>query len=182
VVDGFPSSHYLTCKPFNTGTAWLFSNSAPSLFIGSMPKAEAEALATDTEGYDTTQGTGAVNQAVKFPQDKVLGCVEVYKASSVSDSKPRFPASLNTGYVAVTNGKGYSVYRNVDKAATEALPENEGKLVYGYAMGTADVEGSTDPSGIDAEASIANGAHIIYVQTNNSSNDFHQRKQASLKK
>ena len=182
VVDGFPTSHYMTCKPFNSGTAWVFSNSAPSLFIGSMPKAEAEALATNTEGYDTTQGTGPVNQAVKFPKDKVLGCVEVYKAASVADSKPRFSADLNTGYVAITNGKGYSVYRNVDKEATEALPENEGKLVYNYSMGTTDVEGTTDPSGIDAEASIANGAHIIYAQTNNSEKDFHQRKQASLKK
>lgn len=182
VVDGFPTSHYMSCKPFNTGTAWLFSNSAPSLFIGRMSKAEAEALATNADAYDTTQGTGAVNQAVKFPQDLVWGCVEVYKASSVDTSKPRFPKSLNTGYIAVTNGLGYSVYRNVDKEATEALPENEGKLVYGYSMGTADVEGSTDPSGIDAEASIANGAHIIYAQTDNSEKDFHQRKQASLKK
>ena len=182
VVDGFPTSHYMSCKPFNSGTAWLFSNSAPSLFIGNMSRAEAEALATNADAYDTTQGTGAVNQAVKFPQDKVWGCVEVYKASSIDTSKPRFPKSLNSGYIAITNGLGYSVYRNVDKEATEALPENEGKLVYNYSMGTADVEGSTDPSGIDAEASIANGAHIIYVQTNNSEKDFHQRKQASLKK
>ncbi len=41
-------------------------------------------------------------------------------------------------------------------------------------MGTKDIEpkyGSTDPSGIDAEASIANGAVIIYKDTNNSGND-----------
>ena len=183
VADGFPTSHYMTCKPFNSGTAWLFSNTAPSLFIGNMPKAEAEALATNVEGYDTTQGTGPVNQAVKFPKDKVLGCVDVFRASAVSTSQLRFPAALNSDYVTLTDGLGYSVYRNVDKEATEALPENEGKLVYNYSMGTADVEGgSTDKSGIDAEASIANGAHIIYVQTNNSKNDFHQRKQASLKK
>ena len=70
----------------------------------------------------------------------------------------------------------------MDKEATEALPENEGKLVYGYTGGTDDVEGSTDPSGIDAEASIANGAHIIYSDTNDSFIDFHQKKVASLKK
>ena len=44
------------------------------------------------------------------------------------------------------------------------------------------MEGSTDPSGIDAEASIANGAHIIYSDTNDSFIDFHQKKVASLKK
>ena len=183
VADGFPTSHYMTCKPFNSGTAWLFSNTAPSLFIGNMPKEEAEALATNVEGYDTTQGTGPVNQAVKFPKDKVLGCLEVFRASAVSTSMLRFPAAMNSGYVTLADGLGYSVYRNVDKEATLSLPENEGKMVYNYSMGTADVEGgSTDPSGIDAEASIANGAHIIYVQTNNSEKDFHQRKQASLKK
>lgn len=83
----------------------------------------------------------------------------------------------------LTNFQGYSIYRNVDKAATEALPENAGKLVYGYSLGTLDYKGaqSTDPSGIDAEASIRNGAHIVYQDTNNSGNDFHQRAKASLK-
>ena len=82
----------------------------------------------------------------------------------------------------------FSYYRNVDKSATEALEENQGKLVYNYHYGTFDVfnagntdRGSTDPSGIDAEASIKNGAHIIYLDTDNSTNDFHQRSQASLK-
>lgn len=185
VSDVIPDTHYLSCIPFNTGTAWLFSNTAPSLFIGNMPKAEAEALATNTEGYDTTQGTGATNQAVKFPVDKVIGCVDVFAADKLDTSNGRFPASLNTGYVAITSKLGHTVYRNVDKAATEALPENKDKIVYDYAGGTYDEAtgtGSTDPSGIDAEASIAAGAHIIYVQTNNSGNDFHERAVSSLKK
>ena len=185
VSDVIPETHYLSCIPFNTGTAWLFSNSAPSLFIGKMAKAEAEALATNTEGYDVTQGTGAVNQAVKFPTDKVIGCVDVFASDKLDTSNGRFPASLNTGYVAITGKLGHTIYRNVDKAATEALPENKDKLVYDYAGGTFDEttsSGSTDPSGIDAEASIANGAHIIYVQTNNTGNDFHERKVSSLKK
>lgn len=185
VSDAIPEAHYLSCKPFNTGTAWLFSNTAPSLFIGKMAKEDAEALATNTDGYDNTQGTGATNQAVKFPVDKVIGCVDVFAADKLDTSNGRFPASLNTGYVAITSKLGHTVYRNVDKAATEALPENEGKLVYNYAGGTYDEAtgtGSTDPSGIDAEASIAAGAHIIYVQTNNSGNDFHERAVSSLKK
>ena len=73
---------------------------------------------------------------------------------------------------------GYTLYRNVDKEATEAIKENEGKLVYNYSLG---VEDSTDPSGIDAEASIKNGARIVYKDTNNSSVDFHQRSKASLR-
>lgn len=185
VADAIPTTNYLSCIPFNMGNSWLFSNTAPSLFIGNMPKAEAEALATNTEAYDLTQGTGAVNQAVKFPVDKVIGCVDVFAADKLENSNGRFPASLNAGHVAITSKLGHTVYRNVDKEATEALPENEGKLVYNYAGGTYDEAtgtGSTDPSGIDAEASIAAGAHIIYSQTNNSGKDFHERTVSSLKK
>lgn len=180
--DAIPTSHYLSCSPFTQGNAWAMSNSSPAFFIGQMPKAEAEALSKDTEKYDHTLGTSAAMNVVKFPKDKVIGAIEVYSQPNLAKSAPRFPADINTGYVAITNNQGYSVYRNVDKAATEALPENEGKLVYDYALGTQDIEGSTDPSGIDAEASIANGAHIVYSQTNSSTNDFHQRKVASLKK
>ena len=180
--DAIPTSHYLSCSPFTQGNAWALSNSSPAFFIGQMPKAEAEALSKDTEKYDHTLGTSAAMNVVKFPKDKVIGAIEVYSQPNLAKSAPRFPADINTGYVAITNNQGYSVYRNVDKDATEALPENAGKLVYDYALGTADIEGSTDPSGIDAEASIANGAHIIFSQTNSSTNDFHQRKVASLKK
>jgi len=112
----------------------------------------------------------------------VVDAVEVWSAANVDKSQVRFSADVNVGYLPVTNKMGYSVYRNVDKEATEALEENAGKLVYNYSGGTTDVEGSTDPSGIDAEASIANGAHIIYSETNDSGKDFHQRKVASLKK
>ena len=78
----------------------------------------------------------------------------------------------------LTNRHGHTLYRNVDQQATEALEENAGKLVYNYQLG---VDGSTDPSSIDAEASLKNGAHIIYQDTNNSTNDFHERQRCSLK-
>ena len=91
----------------------------------------------------------------------------------------RLTADVDAGYVWLTNYQGHTLYRNVDKTATEALPENEGKLVYNYTLG---VDGSTDPSGIDAEASMKQGAHIIFQDTNNSSNDFHERAKCSLRK
>ena len=180
--DVIATNHYLSCSPFTQGNAWAMSNSSPAFFIGQIPFAEVEALCKDTENYDHTLGTSNAMNVVKFPKDKVIGAIEVFSQANVAKSAPRFPASVNGGYVAITNNKGYSVYRNVDQASTEALPENAGKLVYDYAFGTTDVEGTTDPSGIDAEASIANGAHIVYSQTNSTTNDFHQRKQASLKK
>lgn len=181
VSENIPASNYLSCVPFNKGTAWVLSNNSPAIFIGKMPKAQVDALVADTANYDTTIGEGDVNWRVKFPKANVVGCLEVFRSTAISESKVRFSADINTGHVVFTNQKGYTVYRNVDKEATEALAENKGKLVYDYAMGTTDVEGTTDPSGIDAEASIAKGAHIIYKQTGNSGNDFHQRMVASLK-
>lgn len=179
--DAIPTANYLTSYPFNKGNAWVLSNSAPGFFIGSMSRSENQRISTDQANFDLTNGTTDTGWSVKFPKSAVIGAVEVFSAANIEKSLARFSPDINTGYVAITNNKGYTVYRNVDKEATEALPENEGKLVYGYSGGTEDVNGSTDPSGIDAEASIANGAHIIYAQTNDSGKDFHQRKVSSLK-
>ena len=78
-------------------------------------------------------------------------------------------------------GKAY----REDGDAYAIIEGNKDKLVYNYAMGTVDIEskhGTTDPSGIDAEASMTNGAVIIYKDTNNSGNDFHLRQKSSLRK
>jgi len=106
-----------------------------------------------------------------------LDGVEVYTTASTKNTK-RMTADIDAGYVSLTNKLGHALYRNVDQKATEALPENKGKLVYSYALG---VESSTDPSGIDAEASMKNGAHIIFKDTNNSTDDFHERVKCSLR-
>ena len=179
--ENIPQEHYLTGKAFAmTPTGWPLSTGSPTFFIGKMPRTEAEALCLNTNELDKT--LGAMFSCIKFPKACVYDAVEIWAKGNEATSHVRFSADVNSNYVLLTPKLGYSVYRNVDKEATEALPENEGKLVYGYAGGTDDVEGSTDPSGIDAEASIANGAHIIYSDTNDSFIDFHQKKVASLKK
>ena len=119
----------------------------------------------------------ATNACFKVPTNWILDGVEVFGASVVAKSKKRFTPEVDGGYVLLTNKLGHSLYRNVDKARTEALPENAGKLIYNYSMGVS----AGDPSNIDAEASIKNGAHIIYMDTNNSTNDFHERKEFSLR-
>ncbi len=182
VSESIPKDHYLYGYQINQQTAWTLSDSSPAFFIAKMKHSELEALCTNTSAYDFTGGDTAIGWAVKLPKANVIGAVEVFAAANLATSHPRFTSDVNTGYVVMTVGKGRSVYRNVDKDATEALPENVGKLVYNYSLGTADEGGSTDPSGIDAEASIAAGAHIIYSQTNDSGKDFHQRKIVSLKK
>ena len=182
VSESIPANHYLNGVQINQGTAWVIANNSPGLYIARMSSADATALAENKDAYDTTQGSTAATAIAKFPKANVIDAIDVWSSANVAKSKPRFSADINTGYLAITNNQGYSVYRNVDKEATEALEENAGKLVYDYAGGTEDIEGSTDPSGIDAEASIANGAHIIYVDTNDTGKDYHQRKVASLKK
>ena len=181
VSDVIPPSHYLSGYQINRQNAWTISNTAPALFMAIMGKSELEALCTNTADYDLTAGTNDISWAVKMPKANIIGALEVYAAASLEACHPRFSSDVNTGHIVMTGQLGYTIYRNVDKEATEALPENEGKLVYNYSGGTEDVGGSTDPSGIDAEASIAAGAHIIYLQTNDSGKDYHQRRIASLK-
>ena len=181
VSDVIPTSHYLSGYQINKSNAWVLSNTAPAFWMGKMTKSALQQTIADTEHYDQTAGTGDVNWAVKIASSDVIGCIDVFKSDKIESSNLRFPSYLNTGYAVLANQMGYTLYRNVDKEATEALPENAGKLVYNYAGGTEDVNGTTDPSGIDAEASIKAGAHIVYLQTSDSSKDFHQRKVSSLK-
>lgn len=182
VSESIPTAHYLSTVPFTKGNAWAISNSAPAFYIAKMSAADVKAISQNAAEYDHTLGTSEAFNVVKFPKANIIDCIEVWAKAQVAKSQHRFPSAINTGHVEFTNQLGYSVYRNVDKAATEALPENSGKIKTGYAGGTDANGGSTDPSGIDAEASIAAGAHIIYQNTNDSGKDFHQRKVASLKK
>ena len=182
VSDVIPKSHYLGGYQINMQNAWTFSNTDPALCIAKIGSSELKELCTNTEAFDFTAGTTNVGWSVKLPKSSVIGALEIYTSAKIELSHPRFSADINTGYAVLTNQLGYSIYRNVDKEATEALPENAGKLVYNYALGTAEEGGTTDPSDIDAEASFAAGAHIIYQQTNDSGKDYHQRRIASLKK
>jgi len=172
VAETISKSHYLTASMFNAGNSWVISNSAPAFFMGKMPKDELKALVDNTGAYDITGGTTNVGWAPKFPNQNIVDAIECWDATQVERSNNRFPASVNTGHIALTKQLGHTHYRNVDAEATEALAENAGKLVKGYA---------DDPSGIDAEASIKAGAHIIYKDTNDSGKDFHERKTQALK-
>jgi hypothetical protein len=128
--------------------------------------------------YDGGQVGSQVWACVKVPNEWIVDAIEVFSSGYKDSSMKRLTSDIDAGYVWLTNYKGHSLYRNVNQAATEALPENAGKLVYNYTLG---VNGTTDPSGIDAEASLRQGAHIIYQDTNHSTNDFHEREKCSLR-
>lgn len=183
VSDNIPASHYLTTYNYSLGSmnAWALSVSSPAFVMFSPEGTTAKEFTTNA---DNIEYNGTANGAAKIPLSWIEDAVEIYDGTKLDASQKRVLPAADAGYViSPANKLGYTIYRNVDQAATEALPENEGLLVYNYAGGTADIDnGSTDPSGIDAEASIANGAHIVYKDTNNSTNDFHVRKVASIKK
>ena len=174
-----PTSHYLKAVELGLGNGWPLSVSSPALVVfqtqGDTPADYA--LNPNNQWYD---GDRVIQTwvCVKVPNEWIVDGVEVFSSGYKDSSVKRLTADIDAGYVWLTNYQGHSLYRNVDKAATEALPENEGKLVYGYALSA---EGSGDPSEIDAEASMRQGAHIIYQETNNSSADFHERLKCSLR-
>ncbi len=180
-ADVIPTSHYLKAKFYGQGNGWTISVSSPTLFVfqtqGTTPSAFAENASN--LWYDGGNEGKSVYACLKVPNEWILDGMEVFQTSKVSDSQKRLTSDIDAGYVGLTNYLGHVLYRNVDQTATEALAENTGKLVYNYSLG---VDDSTDPSKIDAEASMANGAHIIFQDTNNSTVDFHERQKCSLRK
>ena len=179
-ADVIPTSHYLKAIRYGLGNGWALSNTAPAVYIFQTKDATPDVYATqaDNQWYDGGKTHQESGHCIKVPNEWIIDGVEVYTTSKTEDCKKRLTADIDAGYVWLTNQLGHSIYRNVDKESTEALAENSGKLVYNYSLG---VDSSTDPSGIDAEASIKNGAHIIYMDTNNSTADFHERQKCSLR-
>ena len=176
--SSIPESHYMKTYVFGQGNAWPLPmlTAAPYLI---MPDGDIKAFLNDPSHFENKSSNLSGNYA-KIPQSWVLDALEVWSEADETKFYYRFPPTINTGYVVFASKLGYSIYRNVDKSATEAIEGNASKLVYNYA-GEA-YAGSGDPSGIDAEASIANGARIVYSNTNNTAVDFHVRKVPSIKK
>lgn len=171
-----PTSHYLKTEVYGAGNAWSISVTSPGLFLFTTGDKTPSAFAADASA--TSQITGYVSK--KVPNTWIVDAVEGYLLNNTNNKK-RFTSAIDAGYVYHVNNQGYSIYRNVDKEATEAITSNNGKLVYNYQFGTTSVGGSTDASAIDAEASIKAGARIVYKDNNNSTTDFHLRSQASLR-
>lgn len=178
-----PTNHYLKAyRPAGSkGNAWIMSVMSPAFVIFSTDYPDPEKKKTIQEFIEDANTTVEGGSEKKLPLKWISDGVEVFKADA-STNKKRLTAKVDAGYINFVSKLGYTIYRNVDKEATEAIPENDGKIVYNYSMGTSDlVYGSTDPSGIDAEASMKNGARIVYMDTNNSNVDFHQRIKSSLR-
>ena len=97
-----------------------------------------------------------------------------FRRGDITDRNGSLLATSERVYILILDPTVILFNDGVNEAATlEALQK-----VYNYDQ---DVEGTTDLTGIDAAASIKNGAKIVYLDTNNSSVDFHLRKEWSLK-
>ena len=182
--EKIPTSHYMKCVLWGVGFGWILPIDSPALVIFSTEGITPKAWASSDESNFYPDGLEDDNMFLfkKLKRSWCIDAVEAFDINHVGENIKRLTPDLDGGFVYQTWSKGHSVYRNVDKEATEAIAENEGKLVYGYNFGTDGIEfGSTDPSGIDAEASMKNGAKIVYKDTNNSTNDFHLRLQPSLR-
>lgn len=178
--DSIPTSHYLKAVEYGMGNAWPLSVTSPGFFIFQVKGTTPAAYASNSSNYiyEPGQSATAVWRCLKVPTAWIIDGMEVYVAGDSKNQK-RMTSDIDAGYVSLTNKLGHSLYRNVDVKATEALTENSGKLVYNYSLAVdATLNGANV---IDAEASIRNGAHIIYEDTNNSTNDFHERTQFSLR-
>ena len=174
-----PESNYLKAirYPGVSSNAFTMSVTAPAFFIFATEGISVVDFAADASNLNQYNGS-ATQTRLKVPTDWVLDGVEVFVEGNANNNKRLLPA-VDNGYIEFPGGsQGYTIYRNVNKTATEAIASNAGKLVYNY---TGAVNGTEDPSGIDAEASIRNGARIIYQDTNNAGADFHIRGKQSLR-
>ena len=182
--EQIPTSHYLTADLYGQGNAWPLSQVCPAFYIFSVPdNIDIDAYANDADNiWYHNHVVSASGACIRIPTEWILDGVEVYTTTSTKNAK-RLTDEVDAGAVYLTNTFGYSLHRNVDVAATKAIPGNEERLVYGLNETPDTSQGvvPADPSGIHAEASARQGAFIIYQDTNNSSNDFFERYQASLR-
>jgi len=178
--DVIPASHYLKTVKYGMGNAWPLSTTSPAVYLFQVQEGTPQDFANSADNLWYVPGAEqtAVYACVKVPVEWIIDGVEVFNEAKKESCQKRLTADVDAGYICQTNKLGHSLYRNVDKALTEALAENKDKLVYNYSAG---VTGSTDPSGIDAEESRQRGAHIVYLDYNDSGHDFHERSRCSLR-
>ena len=174
--DVIPTDHYLKAVKYGQANTWPLSVMSPALFLFQTQDVLPTDYGTNADNlwYAPGEAHDAIHACLKVPVEWIIDGVEVFNGAKKESCKKRLTADIDAGYVYLTNKLGHSLYRNVDKDMTEALAENADKLVYDYALGA-------DPSAIDAEKSIQQGAHIIYRDYNDSSNDFHERQRCSLR-
>ncbi len=169
-----PLPHYMKAYKYGEGDYWPLSETSPALFIFLPPEGVTpQSFFEDTSNEDYYNGM-ASGKRKWVPAEWVLDACEVFAAGYEGMNNKRLINSVDSGSLLFTNKRGYTLYRNVDEAATFANPSNYGKFfIRSY-------DKKADPTGIDAEHQIFCGDHIIFKNTNNSGEDFHQRLEPAI--
>ena len=177
-----PTAHYLQAEKWGLGNAWPLSVLDPAFFIFRTEGVTPTDFAAAKDYWYNGGQESDINACLKVKTEWVLDAVDVFTTTAVNNQK-RLTAVTDAGSVYFTNKKGYSMFRHVDLEATKAIEGNESLLIYGMTANTDEATGVVlnDANQVDAVASAKNGAKIIYKDTNNSTNDFFERYQASLK-
>ena len=180
--EGIPTTHYLQAEKWGLGNAWPLSVIDPAFFIFKTEGVTPSQFVAAADFWYNGGVVSDINACLKVKQEWVLDAVEIFTTTAANNQK-RLTSVTDAGAVYFTNKKGYSMFRHVDVEATKAIEGNESLLVYGMTANTdeADKVVLNDANQIDAIASAKQGAKIIYQDTNNSTNDFFERYQASLK-
>ena len=177
-----PTAHYLAAEKWGLGNAWPLSVIDPAFFIFRTEGITPSAFAAAKDYWYNGNQESDINACLKVKNEWVLDAVDVFTTTATANQK-RLTAVTDAGAVYFTNKKGYSMFRHVDLEATKAIAGNESLLVYGMTANTDEATGVVlnDANQVNAVASAKNGAKIVYKDTNNSTNDFFERYQASLK-
>lgn len=180
--EGIPTNHYLLAEKWGMGTAWPLSKICPAFFLFTTEGVTPSQFAAAKDYFYDSDKVSDINACLKVKNEWVIDAVEVFTTTSATNTK-RFTSAVDAGAVLMTNKQGYTVHRVVDLEATKAIEGNEALLVTGLTATPDEADGvvTCDPNGIDAKASAAKGAKIIYKDTNNSTNDFFERYQSSLR-
>lgn len=179
--DVIPTSHYLKAVRYGQATAWALSVTSPGFFIFQTKGMSPSEFANNPDNITYAPGRAhtPVFADLRVPNSWVIDGLEVWAKAYVESSNKRLTSDIDAGYVTLTSRLGHSLYRNVDADATKAISGNSDKLVYNYSLAVDDANNGTGV--IDAEASIKKGAKIVYMDTNNSTNDFHERQKFSVR-
>ncbi len=154
-----------------TANAYTFSVTSPTAILFTVPSSEGTPREYVNRASSQITIPGGSEKCVKVPISWVADAVEVFNGASANNTK-RLSPEIDAGYVLLSKSNlRHTLYRNVDYAATLAISGNN--VVYKYKFGS-------DPNDIDAEATLRAGGRIIYADTNNSSEDFHERTVQSL--
>lgn len=180
--EGIATNQYLLAEKWGMGNAWPLSTMDPAFMLFKTEGITPSEFAAAADYWQSEGKANSIYSCLKVKTEWVIDAVEIF-GTAYEDNYKRFTAATDAGAVYLTSKKGYTVHRHVDLEATKAIEGNEALLVYDLpeTLDEANNVVSCDANKVNAVASAKRGAKLIYKDSNNSTNDFFERYQASLR-